>query len=1176
MDRRTGKRCIRIWMMTLILAAIIFCATFAFAEGYPESEHPYAENSDITWTYQHTEDAYALKLTFSEDTELESGYDFLYVTDEDGNERNFTGMTLQGKSIYVLGDSFTLRLTTDSSENENGFAITAVETASQEDYEEYMSTPQYTINSRGVITGYSGLVEKLVIPDTIDGVTVVGIGSRVFLGNTVLTEVTLPDSVTSISYDAFYGCSSLTDIHLSESLTSIGDEAFCNCSSLTELVIPDSVTSIGGYVFYGCSSLTELVIPDGVTSIGNAVFYGCSGLADIHLSESLTSIGNRAFRNCSSLTKLVIPDGVTSIGDAAFYGCSGLTDIHLSESLTSIGDEAFRNCSSLTELVISDGVTSIGGYVFYGCSSLTELVIPDGVTSIGGYVFYGCSSLTELVIPDSVTSIGNAAFYGCSGLTDIHLSESLTSIGEWIFNDCSSLTELVIPDGVTSISDVAFRNCSSLTKLVIPDSVTSIGCDAFYGCSGLTDIHLSESLTSIGEWAFRKCSNLPRIELPGTIVSIGENAFHHNTVLVFGSSSIIEEYALDNSLEYISNSKTVVSNEITDPDEKAAWVVATYTKTTMSEYEIALRLYDWLCANVQYDYQYYNDGKCDGEYSSELGVCGDAALIDGWAVCQGYAEAYQWLLEEAGIEAKLVNGYNHAWNIAKIDGKWYQFDATWDEAGDGEYHDHFALSDMAMRSEPKNHATQYTYRHLVCDSWEANYFYRNGDLDAALAVLTDTINKSISAGTYSGDITIAWSDSPDGRYSEYTIALILNQKTDWDVSGRVEIAPTSNIAYSFVFYPDEEVVTDILIEGFENPTDLGYLYMYPGYSAQMNVTTEPVGAPVTFSSSDESIITVSDTGLVTGVGTGTATIYLTSRNYSREVKLNCMDYDRLDFNFYVENDDSCYSMDLDETIQLKIGGDMAKLFLANFSVSWTSSDSSVATVDENGLVTPVSYGKTTITAVTDTDTCSRSICVRIPVDAVCLDQTLYECTAGDNLKFTAWCEGGDQTFYKTYYGNIYVDMILDYCWYGSLLDTAAWNETDSHWEYSDSLYIGTSVGTANLIAKAQDHSGMSTSAIVIVHSASPMTMPAGLTQIGEEAFCNTAAQEIIFAGNVKEIGSRAFADSSSLKLITIPSSVESIASDAFSGSENVTLLCTAGSYACEYAAANNLPYIIIQ
>ena len=95
---------------------------------------------------------------------------------------------------------------------------------------------------------------------------------------------------------------------------------YLNGTLITDLVIPDGVTSIGDGAFDGCSGLTSVTIPDGVTSIGDGAFYGCSGLTSVTIPDSVTSIGSYAFCDCSGLTSVTIPDSVTSIGDYAFKG----------------------------------------------------------------------------------------------------------------------------------------------------------------------------------------------------------------------------------------------------------------------------------------------------------------------------------------------------------------------------------------------------------------------------------------------------------------------------------------------------------------------------------------------------------------------------------------------------------------------------------------------------------------------------------------------------------------------------------------------------------------------------------------------------------------------------------------------------------------------------------------
>ena len=306
------------------------------------------------------------------------------------------------------------------------------------------------------------------------------------------------------------------------SVTSIGSSAFAVCSRLTSITIPGSVTSIGESAFFRCSSLTSITIPESVSTIGMGAFNYCDELTAVHIS-SIDAWCNISFgRNDSNplysadklylngelVTELDIPEGVISIGAYAFSGCSSLTSITIPESVTTIGNAAFYRCENLTSITISESVTSIGNSAFSDCSSLTTITIPESVTSIEGSAFSGCSSLTYITIPESVTSIGNSAFSDCSSLTTITIPESVTSIEGWAFSGCSSLTSITIPESVTSIGGHAFYNCSSLTYITIPNGVFSIESYAFYGCSSLATIVLPKSVGYIGYEVFVNCSDL--------------------------------------------------------------------------------------------------------------------------------------------------------------------------------------------------------------------------------------------------------------------------------------------------------------------------------------------------------------------------------------------------------------------------------------------------------------------------------------------------------------------------------------------------------------------------------------------------------------------------------------------------------------------------------------------
>ncbi len=160
-----------------------------------------------------------------------------------------------------------------------------------------------------------------IIPDSVT--TIANSAFR----NSVLTSITIPNSVMNIKAHAFRDCNNLRSIALPDSVESIGYAAFDDCKSLTEITLPNSISNIGDYAFSSCTSLTEITIPNSVTSIGSYAFQGCKGLETVTLPESIVSIAEATFIGCTGLTSITIPDGVESIGNSAFKSCKALKEI---------------------------------------------------------------------------------------------------------------------------------------------------------------------------------------------------------------------------------------------------------------------------------------------------------------------------------------------------------------------------------------------------------------------------------------------------------------------------------------------------------------------------------------------------------------------------------------------------------------------------------------------------------------------------------------------------------------------------------------------------------------------------------------------------------------------------------------------------------------------------------
>ena len=273
---------------------------------------------------------------------------------------------------------------------------------------------------------------ELVIPETYRGLPITAISQEAFKYCYFLQTITIPDSVTGIGKNAFSSCSSLTSVYISD-LTAWLNISFANYASnplnsngvlylnetkVTNLVIPDGVTKIRNYAFFGCSSLTSVTIHDNVTSIREGAFYECDSLTSVVIPKSVTSIEAYTFYECDSLTSIVIPDSVTSIGEYAFYGC-GLTSVVLPNSVRSIEKSVFQNCTRLTTVVLPASVKYIDDYAFQNCDSLTTVNFSNSLTSIGDYAFEDCDKLTKVVLGTNIKTIGKYAFWSCEKLKSI-------------------------------------------------------------------------------------------------------------------------------------------------------------------------------------------------------------------------------------------------------------------------------------------------------------------------------------------------------------------------------------------------------------------------------------------------------------------------------------------------------------------------------------------------------------------------------------------------------------------------------------------------------------------------------------------------------------------------------------------------------------------------------------
>lgn len=395
--------------------------------------------------------------------------------------------------------------------------------------------------------------------------------------------------VTVIAGEAFKDCNKITQINVPESVTSIGDNAFESCTSLEKIVIAGDTCTLGEAAFLYCSSLKEINLPSGLKTIPQQTFYGCTSLESVEIPAGVEVIGTEAFRICSSLAQVNIPASVKVIRKNAFLGCTAVTAYNVAagnEVYTSVNgvmygpynspyDDEVASPSADKTLIqypagkagssytVQSGTAVIGDYAFGGSKNISTVTIPSGVKKIDAYAFNE-SSVSQVNIPSTVTSIGKQAFGKCASLKSITVPASVTNFDSAFY--MSGLESVTLANGVKAISPKAFEGCKSLTSISIPSSVTSIGLASFYGCSSLGEVEIPASVTSIGNQAFTGCTNVK---------------------LVVEKNSAAHTYAVDNSINYKLKSEggntetTATTKPTTTPTESTTKPTQPTTKKTV-------------------------------------------------------------------------------------------------------------------------------------------------------------------------------------------------------------------------------------------------------------------------------------------------------------------------------------------------------------------------------------------------------------------------------------------------------------------------------------------------------------------------------------------------------------------------------------------------------------------
>ena len=400
---------------------------------------------------------------------------------------------------------------------------------------------EFTIEGT-ILKAYSGNAAVVVVPEEVTDI------GTVFMNNTYIQKVILPEGITQLANYAFYNCTNLAEINIPANVTTIGNYCFDYCGSLSTVIFEGTaLTSIGNYSFAFTTSLKAIDLPEGLTTINTAAF-NASGIEEIVMPSTLSVIGDGAFYYALALRSVTFNEGLENICREAFYGCSSLKEIIIPDSVTSISRYSvtsagstssnyytFAYCTSLERVVLGSNVTKIGKYTFYGCSSLKEIEW-SGVTALYGYAFAACG-FEELTLPEQITSFNTYAFADNVNLKKVYYYSSVSQ--NYLFANCTSLETVAIKtDQAFTFSSTTFSGCTSLAAFYVDENNASFTViDNFLvrtdtmEATAIPGILLTQEVVTIPEGittfpaVFQNDTALKTVYLPSTITSLPSSAF---------------------------------------------------------------------------------------------------------------------------------------------------------------------------------------------------------------------------------------------------------------------------------------------------------------------------------------------------------------------------------------------------------------------------------------------------------------------------------------------------------------------------------------------------------------------------------------------------------------------------------------------------------------------------